>query len=233
MAQEIAINAEFREGTGRSSSRRMRRVEERVPGVLYGAALDPVLFSVEARALSKAMEEEAFFSQILTLKVGDATQKVILRDLQRHPATERVLHIDLQRIREDTELQLSVPLHFINEDICVGVRLDEGLISRNLIEVEISCLPKDLPEFIEVDLEHIGVGQSVHLSDLTLPEGVSIVALSYGEERDVPVVSVQIPRGGLEDEFEEEVEDLEADEEGEETDAAPEEGEDDADADTE
>ena len=203
MAEQIVLRAEFRDDLGKGATRRLRRLEDKVPGVLYGGGVDPVLLSIAHRDLSKAMQEEAFFAQILELAVGDKTQSCVLREVQRHPATEKVQHVDFLRIREDLPLQMNVPLHFLNEESCVGVKLGGGRIAHNLIEVEISCLPRDLPEYIEVDVGDLDVGSSVHLSDLTLPEGVTIVALGLGEDRDIPVVSVTTRRGGLLDEEEE------------------------------
>ena len=227
MAEQIVLCAEFRDDLGKGASRRLRRLEDKVPGVLYGGAVDPLPLSIAYRDLSKAMQEEAFFAQILELAVGDKTQSCVLREVQRHPATEKVQHVDFLRIREDLPLQMNVPLHFLNEESCVGVKLGGGRIAHNLIEVEISCLPRDLPEYIEVDVGELDVGSSVHLSDLELPEGVTIVALGLGEDRDIPVVSVTTRRGGVLDE-EEEVEETEA----ETMDEAPEDGEDSAEQDS-
>ena len=202
MSEQIVLQAEFREELGKAASRRLRRLADKVPGILYGGGGDPVHLSVAQRDLSKAMQEEAFFSQILELSVGDKTQACVLRDLQRHPATDRVQHIDFLRIREDMPVQMHVPLHYINEDRCVGVKLGGGRIAHNLIEVEVSCLPRDLPEFIAVDVADLAVGASIHLSDLELPDGVSIVALGLGDDHDIPVASVAARRGGTADEDE-------------------------------
>ena len=173
------------------------------------------------------MEQQAFFSQIIELNIDGESEPAVLRDLQRHPANERVLHLDFLRIQADKPIQISVPLRFLNEDTCVGVRQSGGNISHNLIEVEILCLPADLPTSLDVDVENLDLGQALHLSDLELPEGVSIVALSVGDEQNTPVVSVQAPRGGLEDEEEAGEEDLlegedEMPEEAEDSDAADE-----------
>lgn len=196
MAEDIVVRAEFREHLGKGASRRLRRLDDRTPGILYGAGVAPVPLSIQYNELAKAMQEEAFFSKILRLQVGDATQACVLREVQRHPATDKVQHIDFLRIREDVPLHLHVPLHFINEDQCVGVKLGGGLLAHNLIEVEVSCLPKDLPEYLEVDVAELQVGTSLHLSDLALPAGVAIVALGLGDDRDIPVVSVMARRGG-------------------------------------
>jgi large subunit ribosomal protein L25 len=217
MAEQIVLNAEPRTDMGTGASRRLRRNSEKVPGVIYGGGEDALPLTLEYRVLAKAMQQESFFSQILNVSIDGKAQQAVLRDLQRHPANEKVLHVDFLRIRADKPIQISVPLHFLNEDKCYGVTMEEGNISRNLIEVEISCLPADLPEHLELDIEHLRVGQSVHLSDLELPEGVTIVALSYGEERDIPIVSIQVPRGGHEDEAD--TEGVETTDEEEPTDA--------------
>ena len=218
MSEQIVLRAEFREQLGKAASRRLRRLSDKVPGILYGGGGDPVHLSVTHRDLSKAMQEESFFSQILELSVGDKTQACVLRDLQRHPATDKVQHIDFLRIQEDMPVQMHVPLHYINEDRCVGVKLGGGRIAHNLIEVEVSCLPRDLPEFVAVDVADLEVGSSIHLSDLELPDGVSIVALGLGEDHDIPVASVAARRGGALDELDEDAEiDAEEDAEDEES----------------
>ena len=196
MTDQITLRAEFREHLGTSASRRLRRLTDRTPAILYGGAGDPVPLTISTNDLAKAMQEEAFFSQVLLLQVDDKEQSCILRDLQRHPATEKVQHIDFLRIREDLPINVHVPLHFLNEEQCVGVKLGGGRLAHNLIEIEVSCLPKDLPPFLPVDVETLDVGQTVHLSDLTLPEGVSIVALGLGEDHNTSVVSVSARRGG-------------------------------------
>ena len=202
MTEQCVLEAESRVRCGKSAARRLRREGNKVPGVVYGGGGEPVLVAVELRFLTKAMEQQAFFSQIIQLQIDGQSEQAILRDLQRHPANEKVLHLDFLRVRADTPIQISVPLRFLNEDKCIGVRERGGNISHNLIEVEVTCLPAALPASLDVDVENLDLGQALHLSDLELPEGVSIVALSVGEERDTPVVSVQAPRGGLEDEDE-------------------------------
>ena len=208
MTEQCVLEAESRLGAGKAAVRRLRREGNKVPGVVYGGGGEPVLVAVELRFLTKAMEQQAFFSQIIQLQIDGEPEQAILRDLQRHPVNERVLHLDFMRVRADMPIQISVPLRFLNEDKCIGVRESGGNISHNLIEVEITCLPAALPAFLDIDVENLDLGQALHLSDLELPEGVSIVALSVGEEHDTPVVSVQAPRGGLEDEEEAGDEDL-------------------------
>ncbi len=205
MSQMIELNAEVRTEVGKGASRRLRRLADKVPGILYGAERDAELLMLDANALSKAMQQETFFSQVLSIKLGGEAQRAVLRDLQRHPATDRVLHVDFLRISEDKELHINVPLHFLNEETCVGVKMGGGRITHNMIEVEIAALPANLPEFIEVDMQDVDINDVIHLSDLTLPEGVQLVALMYGDERDLNVVSVLPPRGGADEEEGEEV----------------------------
>ena len=220
MAQDMTLAAEHRTETGKGANRRLRRAAQKVPGIIYGGGVEPVNVTFAANDLAKIMQGEAFYSQIVTLDVDGTKEQAIVRAMQRHPATERVLHLDFLRIRADQAIQLHVPIHFLNEDVCVGVTMNEGLIAHNLIEVEISCLPSNLPEYIEVDMADLDVGQSVYLADLPLPEGVQMVALMYGDDRNVPVASVQLPRGGLEEEEAAELEEgaLEEGAEGEEGD---------------
>ncbi|MYE22642.1 MAG: 50S ribosomal protein L25/general stress protein Ctc [Gammaproteobacteria bacterium] len=218
MANTITVRAEFRADIGKAATRRLRRFTGKVPGILYGGDRDPQPLSLEQRELARFMQDEAFFSQVLELKVGDVGQQAVLRDLQRHPANDRVIHVDFMRVRDDAPLNIRVPLHFLGEDHCVGVRQGGGSLSHNLIEVEISSLPADLPEYIEVDVTDLDVGDSVHLSDITLPPGVTLVALGQGQDHDLPVVSVIPPRGGSgdEEEMEEAEEEPSAEEDSEE-----------------
>ena len=200
MSQKIEINAEVRTDVGKGASRRLRRSGDLVPGIIYGAEQDPVALTLNANELTKAMQSETFFSQILDVRFDGKSQQAVLRDLQRNPANEKVLHVDFLRISADRPIQVGVPLHFVNEDKCKGVRTGGGTISHAMTEVEISCLPKDLPEFLEVYMAELDVNEIIHLSDLALPAGVTIVALSHDDDR--AVVSVQPPRGGLEEEEE-------------------------------
>ena len=224
MADLLNVNVVQRDGVGTANARRTRRLVDQVPGVVYGGSEPPVHFLMEYRRVAKALEQEAFYSQVLNLSLGGKDEKVVLRELQRHPATEKVIHIDFLRVQEDRELHVSVPFHFINEEACVGVKLHGGVIARNLTEIEISCLPKDLPEYFEIDLEPMEVGDAIHLSDLTLPEGVAIVALMHGDDRDDQIVGVHLPRGTAADEEEGEAE-MEVEDSEVEEDSAPDETE--------
>lgn len=196
MAQAIELRAEARTLTGKGANRRLRRLEGKVPAVIYGGGREPQSLTLGFFELTNAAQHETFYSQILTLDIAGEREQAIVRDMQRHPASERVTHIDFQRVRADEMLTVQIPFHFLNEDRCVGVRLGGGSLSRNLTEVEIECLPKDLPQYIEIDVVDLAVGSSIHLSDLKLPDGVSIPSLTHGSDYDLQVVSVHAPRGG-------------------------------------
>jgi large subunit ribosomal protein L25 len=228
MSQKIELEAELRTDVGKGASRRLRRLADKVPGIMYGADETPVALMFQHNELAKAMQQEAFFSQIIDIKAGGETQQAVLRDLQRHPASEKVQHIDFLRIRADRELEVRIPIHFLNEDVCVGVRTEGGQISHTMTDVEITCLPKDLPAYLEVDMANVRLGTALHLSDIALPEGVTIDALEQEEPNDAQIATVQEIREIVEEEPEvealegEEGEELEAAAEGEE--AAGEEG---------
>jgi len=195
MSQQIELIAEQRSDVGKGASRRLRRHAAMVPGIVYGGGEAPMNVSLGENSLSKAIQNDTFFSQILALKIGAAKSQVIARDLQRHPASNKPIHIDFQRVVADQEITVEIPIHFINEVECVGVKEQKGMITHHVIEVEVTCLPANLPNFIEVDVKPLQLGQSIHLSDLKLPEGVELEALvglsdEEREEQDVPVVSV-------------------------------------------
>lgn len=204
MSDQIALTAEIRTDVGKGASRRLRRSGEKVPAIIYGAEDAPQKLTLAANELAKAMQQEVFYSQILDVVVEGKSNQAVVRDLQRNPASGKVLHIDFQRVSANKPINVSVPLHFINEEQCVGVKISGGIIAHNLTEVEISCLPADLPEYIEVDMQDIDLGFALHLSGLALPPGVTIVALTYGEDHDTTVVSVN-ERRVIADEEEEEL----------------------------
>ena len=226
MSDKISLTAELRTDVGKGASRRLRRMGEQVPAIIYGADAETQNLSLGVNELSKAMELEAFYSQIMDVMIEGKANQAVVRDLQRNPASGKVLHIDFQRISANKIMHVNVPLHFINEDKCVGVKMGGGIISHNLTEVEISCLPADLPAFIEVDMENLDLGYAVHLSGLGLPAGVTIVALTHGDDHDMPVVSVNSPRGGAEEEEVAEVAEEEAAGGEEGADEAPDAGDD-------
>jgi large subunit ribosomal protein L25 len=196
MSQQIELSAEPRSDVGKGASRRLRRHARMVPGIVYGGGEAPVNVALVENSLARAIQNDTFFSQILSLQVGASKSQVIARDLQRHPASNKPIHIDFQRVVADQEITVEIPIHFINEAECIGVKEQKGMITHHVIEVEVTCLPASLPNFIEVDVKPLQLGQSIHLSDLKLPEGVELEALvglsdEEREEQDVPVVSVQ------------------------------------------
>ncbi|HWP94951.1 MAG TPA: 50S ribosomal protein L25/general stress protein Ctc [Gammaproteobacteria bacterium] len=193
MAISFTLTAEVRNDQGKGASRRLRRAGK-VPGILYGAHKEPQLIAFDHHELERSLKNEAFYSHILTIKVGGEEQQAIVKDVQRHPAKPQITHIDLQRVSEHEEIRVHVPLHFINEGAAIGVKQQGGVISHNLIEVEVACLPRYLPEYIEVDVKDLELGKALHLSDLKLPEGVRLVALSHGPEHDLPVVAIHHAR---------------------------------------
>ena len=194
--ESFVLNAEARNDLGKGASRRLRR-EGKVPAILYGTGKEPTSLAVDHNELLHKLSNEAFFSHILTVKLGGKEESAIIKDLQRHPAKPVILHMDLQRVSMSEKIRVHVPMHFINEDKSPGVR-EGGLVTHNLIEVEISCLPKNLPEFLEVDLSNLNLDGIVHLSDIKLPSGVEIVELSHGEGHDQPVASIHMPRAAKE-----------------------------------
>ena len=190
---KFQLTAELRTDQGKGASRRLRKTD-RVPGVLYGAHKDPLAVTFAHNDLYLSFRNEAIFSSILTVKLPTGEQQAILKAVQRHPVEPRIVHIDLQRVSENEEIRVHVPLHFLNEGAAKGVKDQGGVISRNMIEVEISCLPKHLPEFIEVDVLGLELNHSIHMSDLKLPEGVRMPALQQGKEHDLPVVAIHHAR---------------------------------------
>ncbi len=204
MSNEFELDAEARSDKGKGASRRLRRAGK-VPAIVYGGKDEAQSITLDHAQVSHRLENEAFYSHILTLKVDGKPQEAILRDLQRHPVKPIIMHMDFNRISQDRAIHVRVPLHFVNEEKCVGVKQEGGVISKMVTEVEVACLPKDLPEFIDVDLLEVPLGSAVHLSEIQLPEGVQITALVSGGD-DVIVVSVHKHKEVIEEEIEVEVE---------------------------
>jgi large subunit ribosomal protein L25 len=198
--EDFVLHAESRELTGKGASRRLRRESSKVPGIIYGGSKKPQMISLLQKDLIKHLENEAFYSHIISVEVDGAAQDVILKDLQRHPAKPVIYHLDLLRVSKTKKFTTRVPLHFINEDTSKGVKVQGGMVSHSISELEISCLPADLPEYIEVDLADVEIGQTVHISDLQLPKGVESVQLSHGHDHDLPVASINKPKGAAVDE---------------------------------
>ena len=200
MSQEdFKLDATARNDLGKGASRRLRRLAGEVPGVIYGGSAEPISISVSHNELLKHLEHEAFYSHIISLNVDGKAQDVILKDLQRHPAKPVVLHADFLRIDKATRLTTHVPLHFINEATSKGVKIQGGKVIHNLTQIEVSTLPHNLPEFIEVDLGNAEIGTIIHISDLKLPSGVTSVALAHGADHDLAVATIVKPKGAAED----------------------------------
>ena len=202
---QIQLAASSRSELGSSASRRARRANS-VPGIVYGGSEHkPQPIAMVYKELTKAAENELFHSQVIDLTIDDGKpRQVILKQLQRHPVKGSIIHADFQNISADTKVHVSIPLHFANEEDCVGVRRQGGMLTHHLVEVDIVSLPKDLPEYISVDVGALQTGDSIHLSDLQLPEGVQIAALigSDADDKNGPVVSVAKPKGGGSDDSE-------------------------------
>ena len=196
MKADYVINAEPRADQGKGASRRLRRAGK-VPAVLYGGHKDPAMLQVSHAELAHRLQNEAFYSHILTIKIGSEEQQAVLKDLQRHPARPIIMHMDLQRVLADEVIHMRVPLHFKGEEVAPGVK-EGGVFQHQITEIEIECLPKDLPEFIEVDVSALKVDEGVHLSQVKVPEGVKVLLLAHGD--DPTVISIHIPRVVVEEE---------------------------------
>lgn len=213
MAISFELNAEPRTDTGKGASRRLRHAGK-IPAIMYGGNKDPESLTLDHNEVIRNLEHEAFYSHILTIKVGGTETRAVMRDLQRHPSKPFVQHMDLQRVSESEKIRMHVPLHFLGEETAPGVKAG-GMVSHEIIEVEVECLPKDLPEYIEVDVSGLNVGDSLHLSDLVMPAGATLLELARGEGHDLGVVSIHAKRGA--EEIEEEAAPEAAAEGGEET----------------
>ena len=189
---EFEVVAQPRAALGTNASRRLRRSGQ-IPANLYGGGKDPTPLSLEENRIRKQIENEAFAAHILTVKVEGEESQAVLKSVHRDPVTNRVVHMDFQRISARSEIHMHVPLHFVNEEDCPGRRAG-GIVTHLLVEVEVGCLPKNLPEYIEVDMASLEVGDSVHLSELVLPKGVHLMALAHNPDNDQPVVNVQPPQ---------------------------------------
>ncbi len=188
---KIAIKAESRKGQGTGASRRLRRADK-VPGIVYGGGKDATVIELDHNNLYHKLKLEAFHASILDMELEGKTEPVLLRDVQMHAWKQIVLHVDFQRVAADKKIHMKVPLHFINADIAPGVKVSSGIVSHIINELLISCLPKDLPEFIEVDLKDLAAGHSLHLSNLQMPADVESVALHKGDDQSV--ATIIIPR---------------------------------------
>jgi large subunit ribosomal protein L25 len=194
MSDTIHLNADPRSDSGKGASRRLRH-QGLVPAIVYGGDSDPVQISLDQNKLMHELDHETIYTQVVELQVGDLTEEVILRDLQRHPYKNKIMHADFFRIDKNTPIKIIVPIHVNNAEECVGVRLDGGMLTQVVTEIEIIALPKDLPEYLEVDAENLHLGESLHLSDIKMPAGVEMTAMQNVEEtehddHDLGVLSV-------------------------------------------
>jgi len=188
----IELNAELRTDQGKGASRRLRHAEK-LPAIIYGAGKDPVSLTMLQKDIRPFIDDEHFYASILSLKIDGKAEKVILRDMQHHPYKVDIMHIDFQRIDAKAKMHIHVPVHYIGEDKAPGVKTG-GLVSHLAVEVEVECLPKDIPEFIEVDMSTMEVGDIFHLTDLKMPKGVELMALKHGEAHDTAMCSIHAPK---------------------------------------
>ncbi len=191
MSDDFDLIAELREDQGKGASRRLRRTGK-VPAIIYGAGRPPRALLFDQNKVLKQLENEAFYSSVLNIKVNDKSQAAILKDLQRHPARNIIMHMDFQRVVDDVEIKMNVPLHFTGEEAAPGVKTGGGAVSRLINDVEISCLPKNLPEFLEVDISELELDAMLYLSSIKLPKGVEIPILAQGPEHDHAIVSIHV-----------------------------------------
>jgi large subunit ribosomal protein L25 len=191
--EQFELNAEPRDNVGKGASRRLRRTGK-VPGIVYGTEKDPVMIQLEHDYLMHHLEKEAFYSHILTLKIGKEAEEVVLRDLQRHPYKPKIMHIDLQRIKATEKISMRVPIHVLNEENCPGVKDEKGIVNSLMTQLEVLCLPKDLPEYIEVDIAEFHVGDAIHLNELKLPKGIELEIIVSGGDATQAVLSIQPPQ---------------------------------------
>ena len=189
MAISYSLDAVLRTDEGKGASRRLRRTGK-IPAVVYGGEGEAVSISLAENQLVRHLQDEQFYSSIINLKLETGSEKVMFRDLQRHPSRPVVLHADLLRVNSKEKVRITVQLHYINEDSAAGVKLDGGRVIKSMMDVEISCLVKDIPEFIEVDLVDLKMGESLHISDLALPDGVESVQLALGEGHDLAIATI-------------------------------------------
>jgi large subunit ribosomal protein L25 len=191
MSDDFDLIAELREDQGKGASRRLRH-QGKVPAIIYGAGRPPRSLMFDQNKVLLELENESFYSSVLNIKVGDKSQAAILKDLQRHPSKPIIMHMDFQRIVDNVEIRMNIPLHFIGEDVAPGVKQAGGSVSRLMNDVEVECLPKYLPEYLEVDISKLELDDMLHLSDIKLPEGVEIPELAQGEEHDQAIVAIHV-----------------------------------------
>ena len=213
----ISLNATLREGQGKGASRRLRHTNQ-LPAIVYGAGKDPVSISLLQKDIQHKLPDESFYSQVLSLSIEGKAEDVLIRDIQHHPYQMEVMHMDFVRVDANKVVHIHSQLHFLGEEESPGVKTEDGVISHVIIEVELECLPKDIPDHIEVDLSEMNIGDVIHLSDLKMPAGVEVLALKHGDDNDSVVASMHVRK--VVEEIEDEApvapvsEDDEAEEEG-------------------
>ena len=222
MSEEFNLIAEMRDDQGKGASRRLRR-QGKVPAVIYGAGRDPRNLMFDHNKVLRQLEDPSFYSSILNVKVGEKSRAAIVKDIQRHPSKKQIIHIDLQRIVEDEQIKMQIPIHYLGEEDAVGVKIGGGTVTKIMTELEISCLPKDLPEFLEVDISELELDQMLNVSDISLPEGAEISDII--KEQDQAIVSIQ----EIKEIIEEEIEDEDSESDGESEGSDQPEGESDSD----
>ena len=213
MSEQVSLAASERQSEGKSANRNLRR-SGYIPGVLYGGKEEPKKISIMEKDIVKATEIAGFATQILQISIEGKDVDVVVKEIQRHPATSRVLHADFMRVDPDSKITLVVPIRTLNDESCIGVKVSGGQVNHLINDIEISCLASNLPEYLEIDVQEMDVGDTVSLSEIKLPEGVEITILQQDEDRDQAVVSVTETREMIIEE-EEETLDLEEGEEGE------------------
>ena len=227
MTDQIILNADERERTGSNKARVIRKIDGMVPAIVYGDEKETINIKLKLNELTKASENELFYTQVLLIKTGDEEEKVVLKELQKDPAKGKFLHADFQRVSRKTKLKVVIPVNFINEEECVGIREDGGVVAKAIREIEIMCLAGNIPEAIEVNIENLHLGESISLTEITLPEGSEVPGLT--DETDQMVVSVNAPKAVEEDPIiDDELEDgeaVEGDDASEEADPAPQDSE--------
>lgn len=196
MSSEFELHARARTDKGTAPNRRLRREADEIPAIIYGGNKEAMPIALSHKEISWAVEFEAFFSHILTIHIDGKKEQAVIKDLQRHPSRPFILHADFQRVSAKQALHVRVPVHFLNEEKCKGVKMGGGSVIKNLTELEVECLPKDLPEYLEIDLVDMDVGDTLHISDISLPRNVTSVNLAHGADADDAVVTVKPPRGG-------------------------------------
>jgi large subunit ribosomal protein L25 len=222
MTDQITLNADLRERTGTNKAREIRNVDGMVPAIVYGDEKETLNIKLKLNELTKASENELFYTQVLLIKTEGKEEKVVLKELQRDPAKGKFLHADFQRVSSKTKLKVIIPVNFVNEEECAGVKVDGGVVAKAIREIEIMCLAGNIPESIDVDIENLNLGDSIRLTEISLPEGSEIPGLT--DETDQMVVSVNAPKAVEEDPIvEEDLEDGEVAEGEEASDSGSEE----------